>query len=212
MVPVIREALGPVPTRSTPTLAPARARVAAALEESGGAVTLATLAERLGGHPNATRAHLDALVADGHAEAHPLPPSGPGRPALAWTLTGAGRRALAGDPVITAYAELVSAMAQGLSQEPDGAGRARAIGCAWGVARASLPAHQDLVDTLADLGFGPDAEGPAIRLRTCPILDAAAAHPEVVCAIHAGLVEGVTGRRDLRLIPFAEPGACRIEL
>ena len=89
---------GPSRPAPQPTLPPARARVAALLGELGEGVPLAELATRIGGHPNATRAHLDALVEEGLAEAAPLPRTGPGRPALGWTLTDAGRRAVAGDP------------------------------------------------------------------------------------------------------------------
>ena len=59
--------------------------------------------------------------------------------------------------------------------------------------------------------------GLEVRLRTCPLLEAARRHPEVVCEVHAGLVEGAdaayggTGTGvDLR--PFAVPGACLLAL
>lgn len=46
----------------------------------------------------------------------------------------------------------------------------------------------------ADRGFSPELgqEGPTtvIRLRGCPFLAVARAHPEVVCALHLGLLQG----------------------
>lgn len=209
---MIPDDLGPAPAPVRPELAPARARVAAALAADAGPASLAALTGRLGGHPNTTRAHLDALVADGLARATPSPRSGPGRPALSWTLTDAGRRALSGPTAVTAGAELISAMAADLARSPDVRVRARAIGRAWGAARGADHSPAALLSALGDLGFEPERDGDVIRLRTCPILAAAIEHPEVVCAIHSGLVEGATGDAGVRLVPFAERGACRIEL
>lgn len=202
---------GPAPTPATPALPAARARVASALAETGGPVTLAALATRLGGHPNATRAHLDQLVADGHAATTRIPHSGRGRPPVGYRLTASGRRALTGDPTREVYAELVSAMASDLAEGPDAPQRALAIGRRWATRREHRPSRERAFTMLADLGFDPDAAGAVVRLRTCPILGAAAAHPDVVCAIHAGLIEGVSGEPAVRLLPFAEAGACRVE-
>lgn len=203
---------GPKRPSSQSSLPPARARVAALLHELGPDTRLSGLAERIGGHPNATRAHLDALVEDGLARARPLPRSGPGRPALGWTLTDEGRRAVAGDPSATAYAELVAAMAAHLARIPDAEAMARTIGRSWGAERVSTPSRSALFQVLADLGFDPEEVDGGIRLRTCPLLDAATEQPDVVCAIHAGLVAGAAGTDGFRLLPFSEPGACRIEV
>lgn len=203
---------GPSRPAPQPTLPPARARVAALLGELGEGVPLAELATRIGGHPNATRAHLDALVEEGLAEAAPLPRTGPGRPALGWTLTDAGRRAVAGDPSAAAYAEILSVVVSHLAEVPGSEEIARSIGRSWGVERVAAPSRPALVAVLRDLGFDPEVDGASIRLRTCPILDAAVEHPSVVCAIHAGLVAGASGDERARLVPFAEPGACRIDV
>lgn len=74
----------------------------------------------------------------------------------------------------------------------------------------------------ADVAAGPvpDARvsaGGTVLLRTCPLLDAARRHPEVVCQVHLGLVAGALETHDepsegLRLVPFARPGACVLEL
>lgn len=203
--------LGPAPARAVEPLSAARARVASALAEAGPQATLATLAERLGGHPNATRQHLDGLVADGHATIAPVAGGGRGRPARGWTITALGRRALAGDAGDSAYAELVDAVADRLAGRPDAREEARAIGRAWGERRAQQ--GRTLTDVLAELGFAPapDPTDPGTtRLLACPILDAARAHPEVICGIHAGLVEGALGTDGVRLVPFAEPGACLV--
>lgn len=204
--------VGPKRPSPQPALPPARARVASLLEELGPDALLADLVKSLGGHPNATRAHLEALVEDGLAQARPRPRSGPGRPALGWTLTEAGRRAIAGDPSATAYAEIVSAVAAHLSEIPESDRLARSIGHTWGTDRVVHPSRTALIEVLTDLGFDPEQDGEGIRLRSCPILDAAQDNPRVVCAIHAGLIAGASGTEGARLRPFAEPGACRIDV
>ena len=203
---------GPARVEATGPLPAARARVAAALAELGPGVPLTTLADRLGGHPNATRAHLDALLEAGFAAAAPLPRSGRGRPALGYTLTRPGAAALRGDPAVSAYVELVSALAAHLDAAPDAAEQARAIGREWGAHKAETPSPDAAVQLLDDLGFSPTVSGRTIRLHTCPLLDAAQEHPEVVCAIHAGLVQATSGDADAELAPFAEPGACCVHL
>ena len=55
------------------------------------------------------------------------------------------------------------------------------------------------------------------RLRRCPLLDTARAYPEVVCSLHLGLVRGALERVGAdpdvaALEPFAERGACRLDL
>ncbi|RAV07559.1 transcriptional regulator, partial [Mycolicibacterium sp. GF69] len=80
--------------------------------------------------------------------------------------------------------------------------------------------RQALLDALTRLGFAPDDDGAerGVALRRCPLLDAAQRYPSVVCQVHLGIVEGLLQSMDaptgpgLDLIPFAEPGACRLFL
>lgn len=203
---------GPARLEASQPLPVARARVAAALAELGPATPLSVLSERLGGHPNATRAHLDAMVTSGYAVAAQLPRSGRGRPALGFTLTRAGEAALRGDPATSAYVELVSVLAAHLDGVPNAAEQAREIGREWGASKAARPSTSTAVRLLDDLGFSPDLSERTIRLHTCPLLDAAEAHPDVVCSIHAGLVQATSGDAGAELTPFVEPGACCVHL
>lgn len=220
---------GPQPT-PTSGLSPARGRVAAALGRLGPEAALADLADELGGHPNATRQHLDGLVADGFADVAERHGAGRGRPARVYTLTAAGRRALAGP--VAPVAEVLGALASHLAAAPDAGAQALAIGRAWGSSRRG--GRDDLLATLDELGFSPveaapsgapESGGPAsgaqasgsradvIRLLTCPMLESARAHPEVVCAIHEGLIQAALaeGTPGARIIPFAEPDCCVVE-
>lgn len=79
--------------------------------------------------------------------------------------------------------------------------------------------RRSVVRVLENLHFDPavDAEVSTIRLCACPLLDAARAHPDIVCGVHLGLIQGVLEsvgdtRTHAELIPFAEPGACLLRL
>lgn len=203
---------GPSNPPPTPQLSAARRRVAETLRDLGPHVSLAALSDHLGGHPNSTRAHLDALVTDGLAERSALPASGPGRPANAWTITELGRRALVGDPQPAAYAQLAMILAAQLAESPDAEQVAERVGRAWGASRAHDATTAELLESLGELGFHPQATAGGIRLRTCPLLQAARENPAVICAIHGGMIKGSTGREDVTLYPFSEPGACIVAL
>jgi predicted ArsR family transcriptional regulator len=181
------------------------------------------IAERLGLHPNTVREHLDALVADGLAETTTGPARGRGRPAKLFRATPAADPS----PANREYAGLATALAGHLartSRDPEA--DARAAGRNWGheLARESGcnpdDPHGSVLALLARLGFDPHDGGRAggVALRQCPLLDAARRYPTVVCQVHLGIVEGALEEIDaatgpgLDLLPFAEPGACRLFL
>lgn len=178
--------------------------------------TAAQAGEVAGLHPNMARRHLDRLLADGLVSAR-TEPSGPGRPSRRYGCTPAGRAALATeDDLAEEYLALAAAFAEQLAvASVDPAPVARAVGRGWGERLAV--GSGDALDVLDRLGFSPRPRENVVELRTCPLLEAATAHPEVVCEVHLGLVHGVdaalggpgTGGS---LTPFAEPGACLLRL
>ena len=182
------------------------------MADLGPSVPLTSLVDTLGGHPNATRQHLDGLIEGGYVSSAPLQSGGRGRPAQGFTITSAGRRALAGDAAPAAHAQLIEAIALHLSAIPEASDIAEQIGHSWGERR-----NDDTVTgALEELGFAPvvDADDPEVtRLLACPMLDAARDYPEVICAIHRGFVKGMRGTEtQVTLQPFAEPGACRLRV
>ena len=55
-------------------------------------------------------------------------------------------------------------------------------------------ARDRTVELLDDLGYEPDqdaAEPSEVRLRRCPLLEAARRNPGIVCSVHLGLLRGV---------------------
>ena len=188
-------------------------------------VRVADAAAALDLHPNTVREHLDAVVGLGLVERSTATALGRGRPATVY-------RASAADPAVAVrdYAGLATALAGHLARTSAHPQRdARAAGIEWGRELIDGPGQgggdprHSVLEALARLGFAPDDENTpdprrGIALRRCPLLDAARRYPSVVCQVHRGIVEGmlerlgVRGRRGLDLVPFAEPGACRLFL
>ncbi len=218
--------MGPASSRPdtrTPPLSGPRARVLDALHASPAPSTVATLSEQLGIHTNTVREHLEALVTRRLATKQLRPPVGRGRPA--WSYSAAGSADL--DPRVRDYAALATALAGQIARtSPDPHADALAAGESWGrelsagfPPRGPAEARRSVVELLADLGFEPAANARAttIRLRCCPLLEAARARPDIVCPVHLGLVRGVLSElggeaEGATLTPFSEPGACRLDL
>ncbi|WP_163544068.1 helix-turn-helix transcriptional regulator [Occultella kanbiaonis] len=97
------------------------------------------------------------------------------------------------------------------ASEPTGAGRTIDPG----------DAYDEVLDTLDGLGFDPDPDpqggSDVVRLRRCPLLEAAHSHERVVCGVHLGMVQGLLEESGaepvgVSLEPFAERGACVLHL
>lgn len=188
-------------------------------------VTLSALTAATGLHANTLREHLDALVLAGLAQRHRAQPSGRGRPAWLYEATepASGREG-------SEYVGLAVTLASFLSRTSDSPRQdAIAAGTEWGhdLARARSETgtsggetgRRRMVELLADIGFAPrtDDRHPVVRLTRCPLLEAAHQYPDVVCGVHLGIVRGALAEYGVNpsgtdLVPFAEPGACRLEL
>jgi predicted ArsR family transcriptional regulator len=179
-------------------------------------LTLVEVSAATGLHENTLRGHLDALVAAGRVTRVKRPTGGRGRPAWGYLAR------------VPEYAALATALADALEQaigkrSPEAA--AVRGGRAWGervrsqldrvdvAAEESGDARARLLLALEHTGFAPELVGNTVRLTQCPLLDAAEAHREVVCGAHLGLIQGVLGETGgVSLVPFAEPGACHVNL
>ncbi len=183
-----------------------------ALASRGSPTTLAQLVQIVGLHENTLRGHLDALHQAGHVSRLRSAPSGRGRPAWSYVARE------------SPYAALVQALASGLEANPGATPgeTGKSGGQAWGDRLRELFDEDDrtprerLVLALDHVGFGPELSPDAktVKLTRCPFVDAARAHPEAVCSVHLGLIEGALGEPvgPDALQPFAEPGACLVRL
>lgn len=188
--------------------APERVRVLRALARRGRA-GVDELTSDLGGHPNTVRKHLDRLLADGEVERSSAGTHARGRPAYAFEVTRRGMAALADPADDPAAGGLLPALVDHLLTRPDGEAQARSIGVAWGRRLGDGSGSRErLRDLFTRQGFGPRREDPDLVLTTCPILAQAREHPEVVCRVHQGLLEGAGGEAVLE--PFSEPDGCRV--
>lgn len=192
---------GPRPTRTDRPRA-AALRVLRRLVEAGEALTVAQLAQHVGGHPNAVRAHLEVLETAGFVVAKSLPARGRGRPAQAYTATLDGRQIATQDNEPSELS-LLEAVADHLAATENPIAGALQVGRAWG-ARVG---ETDAATLLARQGFTPESTADGIRLLTCPLLTAARHRPEIICGIHQGLLEATSERR-LRLEPFGAADSC----
>lgn len=212
---------GPLPSRGgrrTP-LSASRTRVLELLRRSPEPLGLAALSEASGLHANTLREHLDGLVAAGLVARHRATPTGRGRPAWLYAADETGT---------SEYAALASALAAELSATAaDPAAAGTEAGERWGrrIARSrpvdpseAVDPRAETVTVLEEYGFSPrPAADDVVELTRCPLLDAARQYPEVVCAVHLGLVRGLVSERGgdptgTELEPFATEDACRLLL
>jgi predicted ArsR family transcriptional regulator len=204
-------------------LGESKARVLAVLQDSSGALGVNEIAGRVGLHPNTTRFHLDALVDAGLAERATEARENPGRPRTLYTAVPGhartGRRS---------YRLLAQILASSVANEAKHPGAAAmAAGEEWGRYLTERPAPfqrvdadratEQLIDTLDEIGFAPEAvtrgRRRQILLHQCPFREAAEQNREVVCAVHLGLMRGLLAELDApvqaeQLDPFVEPSLC----
>jgi predicted ArsR family transcriptional regulator len=216
--------LGPRAGRGSGPLSDSRLRILERLRDQPEPVTQAALVVATGLHENTVREHLDGLLGRGLVRRFKATPTGRGRPAWLYEAIG--------EQTTSDYASLAAVLAATIAHTSDNP-RQDAIqaGEEWGrelarsrtggrVAAGASEARDDVVDLLAGLGFGPHADrqdASVIRLTRCPLLEAAHRTPQVVCAVHLGIVRGALEERGASpagtsLTPFAEPGACLLVL
>ncbi|MFE6280944.1 helix-turn-helix transcriptional regulator [Streptomyces sp. NPDC057877] len=185
-------------------------------------VTAGALAKVCALHVNTVREHLDALVDDGLAVRERSAASGRGRPAWRY------RARLPQESPAREYAGLAAVLAAQIAgSSADPRGDALAAGARWGRVLAAgvertgdaEEARTRLVGLLADIGFAPEADAGAhrVRLRRCPFVETAREYPGVICGVHEGLARaGLAAlgeaEQEVELLPFAEPDACLLHI
>ncbi|HET7044911.1 MAG TPA: helix-turn-helix domain-containing protein [Gaiellaceae bacterium] len=201
---------------------PSRARILALLVDEG-PLDARELAAHVGLHVNTVRVHLNALADAGLVAGETRPPSGRGRPRVAYRATAA-----AGDEGGRRYrllAEILTALVARYGAEA--ATQLEEIGEAWGRYLVDAPprfssadderAVAKLLELLTELGFQPQLErgtrGRRILMRPCPFLELAREHQDVICPIHLGLMRGALAEvgartRATKLEPLVRSDLC----
>ena len=171
-----------------------RARIVDELRGSEAGLDAAELSSRLGLHPNTVRWHLGILADAGIVGSRPAARTTPGRPRILYSLEPEPAEHAADE-----HRLLATVLTGALADAADGTERAEAAGRQWGrylMARDPLARTSDddavgeVVQLLDGQGFEPEARGREIHMHRCPFHALAESQPEVVCAVHQGLMSG----------------------
>jgi predicted ArsR family transcriptional regulator len=192
---------------ATEGLSAAALRVLRGLAGSQGPMTVAELAESLGGHPNTMRLHLQSLLKGGWAGELLQAPHGRGRPARAYVPTAAGTRAASSPPAVLVDTAFVEALAEHLEALPQPGAAAVSIGRGWGERLGATRDHDGLVGAQIGQGFAAERTPDGLAIRSCPLIESASRSPDVVCGLHQGLIDALAPE-PMTLAPFARPGLC----
>lgn len=188
--------------------------------------TVSEVADQLGVHVNTARFHLHELMRRGQVQILDSQRGRPGRPAQRFKVVSGM------DPGgIRDYQALAEVLIATVVDGPGAKQRAIEAGRSWGRQIAQSTAASDgsasdpaarLVAVLDRLGFVPDPpqcdeHGQRIALRSCPFLELAQEHREVVCPVHLGLMRGALESWGApltidRLEPFNQPDLCLAHL
>lgn len=195
-----------------------RTAVLDAVRRSQRPVTVQEIAEELHLHTNSVRFHLSRLLQSGQLQEGQADPDGPGRPRMVYSPAAPAERPAppaapvpapaGGDPAVPPegrgyqfLAEMLAGHLAATSPDPQAAGSA--VGEAWGRYLADRPVPfsrtteeesiEQITAILDRAGFSPvrGEGGYRLELRTCPFRTVADHQPDVVCAVHLGLMRGV---------------------
>ncbi|MEA2901854.1 MAG: hypothetical protein QOH36_1741 [Actinomycetota bacterium] len=193
------------------------------LARAGSPRSTADIAESLGLHPNTVRPHLERMRDVGLLQVEADGRGSVGRPQHRYALAADAPSLGLEPPAFPLLARMLAPLAAASELEPDdvalvGAEAGRAM------ARAGRAARQDCVAAittmLSELGFDPavvaDDDVATIAFTHCPFAELAAAHPEVVCHLHRGLIQGyveqIGGASVERFGTLADRDPCQVEL
>ena len=207
-------------------------RYAIYLELARSPVPLSTadIADSLALHPNTVRPHLERMRDVGLLDVESEARGGVGRPQHLYSLA-ADAPTLGLEP--PTFRMLAGMLADVAARAGADGGAAVEIGRSQGRTAAASPASRRagvgadapacvaaLVAELARLGFdpavAPEGTGTTVAFTHCPFGELAEAHPELVCQLHKGMVEGfvemVGGATVEAFGTLLDRDPCRVEL
>ena len=180
------------------------------------------VADSLGLHPNTVRPHLERMREVGLLDVEVDSRGSVGRPQHRYALAADAPSLGLEAPAFPLLARMLVSAAARAGISPDdaaaaGAEHGRALAA---TRRRDRSCVRVLNSVLAELGFDPatvdDGTAATIAFTHCPFRDVAEAHPEVVCHLHRGLVEGFVeqlgGAGVERFGTLADRDPCQVEL
>lgn len=203
-------------------------RYAIYLELARSPLPLATadIADILGLHVNTVRPHLERMRDVGLLHVDSVARGGVGRPQHRYSLSpDAPSLGLEPSPYPTLARMLLrAASSAGLDRDElaqAGRDQGRVDAAQWSRAGAGGASALDaLIVEQAKLGFDPAVveheHGATMAFAHCPFRELAEAHPDLVCGLHCGLVEGFVGDFDdaevARFDTLVDRNPCQVEL
>ena len=176
-------------------------RYAIYLELARSPMPLATseIAESLGLHPNTVRPHLERMRDVGLLEVQAQSRGEVGRPQHRYSLAADAPSLGLEPPPMPILARMLLGVAAATGAGPEEAAEAgrlqgRAAAAEYETEGDGEACVAALVDELVELGFDPaideTGEVTTVAFTRCPFAELAEAHPEIVCHLHRGIVEG----------------------
>ena len=177
-----------------------RSHIIRLLRDTKEPLTVEQVARRVDLSLHATRYHLESLVDSGLAVRESEARTTPGRPKVTYRGTLPSQTHERAE----AFRLLAELMAMTVAKTSNSSGEwMYQVGSEWGKclmsrATAGTPsgegeAMEQLVDKLDALWFAPewrDSDPATLVLYNCPFLDSARRCPQVICQLHAGMING----------------------
>jgi len=192
------------------------------LARSQSPLSTAEIADTLGLHPNTVRPHLERMREVGLLEVASEGKGTVGRPQHRYAVAPDAPSLGLEPPASPLMARMLAQVAATAGVRPElmveaGAGEGRAMAASRPPGKACTEA---LMSMLSELGFDPESVREngmvTIAFTHCPFQQLAEAHPEVVCNLHRGLVEGfleqIGGAGVERFGALADRDPCQVEL
>lgn len=201
------------------------------ISEAEGELDVAGMAASLKLHPNTIRSHLRRLEEAGLVRPEAESRTTRGRPRLLWWLGPTARDLTGGARDYQLLATILAGHVHVGTGDP--AGLAESAGRAWGGYLAAgdrpepfaLSSSGEAIGMISSLmeriGFEPSLEANGsstkVLLHNCPFRAVAERYPDVVCALHLGIMRGALEEtrstiEARSLTPFVEPSLCIAEL
>jgi predicted ArsR family transcriptional regulator len=200
------------------------------LARSPAPLSTADVAESLDLHPNTVRPHLERMREVGLLTVEAESRGGVGRPQHRYSLANEAPSLGLEPPPMPLLARMLAGVAAAAGAAPDEAaeiGRQQGRSAAASVGDGDGESGGDgescvaaLAAELGRLGFDPavadDGDAVSVAFTHCPFAELAQAHPELVCHLHRGMVEGfveaVGGASVERFATLLDRQPCQVEL
>jgi predicted ArsR family transcriptional regulator len=183
------------------------------------------IAETLGLHANTVRPHLERMREVGLLAVHADNRGSVGRPQHRYALAADAPSLGLEPPAFPVLARMLAEVAGAAGIPADrtaeaGAEQGRAMAELHAVRRPRASCIEAVTTMLGELGFDPavvhDDGLATIAFTHCPYAELAAAHPDVVCQLHRGLIEGfvelIGGAGVDQFRTLADRDPCQVEL